>query len=47
MNIAVIGSGTCFSEMGNKVTGVPIDADKIDENPTYRIPNIGTVVHNL
>lgn len=37
MNIAVIGtgyvglvSGTCFSEMGNKVTCVDIDATKID-----------------
>ena len=38
MNIAVIGSGyvglvsgTCFSEMGNKVTCVDIDQDKIDK----------------
>ncbi|MGB2273947.1 MAG: NAD-binding protein, partial [Flavicella sp.] len=38
MNIAVIGSGyvglvsgTCFSEMGNKVTCVDIDQTKIDK----------------
>jgi hypothetical protein len=33
--------------MGNKETGVHIDSDKIDENPAYRIPKIGTLVHNL
>ena len=38
MNIAVVGSGyvglvsgTCFSEMGNKVTCVDIDKNKIDK----------------
>ena len=38
MNIAVVGSGyvglvsgTCFSEMGNKVTCVDIDQNKIDK----------------
>ncbi|CAM1348128.1 UDP-glucose dehydrogenase family protein [Tenacibaculum insulae] len=38
MNIAIVGSGyvglvsgTCFSEMGNKVTCVDVDQDKIDK----------------
>ena len=38
MNIAVVGTGyvglvtgTCFSEMGNTVTCVDIDADKVEK----------------
>ena len=64
MNITIIGTGyvglvtgTCFSEMGNKVTCVDIDNKKVDGdlNPSsdtkthtylYRhCPSIGSVVH--
>ena len=45
MNIVVIGtgyvglvSGTCFSEMGNKVTCVDIDQDKINKLHQGLIP---------
>jgi UDPglucose 6-dehydrogenase len=45
MNIAVVGSGyvglvsgTCFSEMGNKVTCVDIDPKKIEKLENGIIP---------
>lgn len=31
-------SGTCFAEMGNRVTSIDIDAAKIDAWPAGRIP---------
>ena len=45
MNIAVVGSGyvglvsgTCFSEMGNKVTCIDIDQKKIEKLENGIIP---------
>ena len=45
MNIAIVGtgyvglvSGTCFAEMGNKVTCVDVDKNKIDKLLNGQMP---------
>ena len=54
MNITVIGSGyvglvsgTCFAEMGNKVTCVDIDPVKIEKLNNGMVPIFEPGLHNL